>query len=174
MSRLNVGMPAARTAATACDTLAGTWVRPSDGQHRGHHRLHTDADPIHAGRRVGPHHLHCDVVGIALHSDLSAGGQRYHRQHRCKPIGRNPSRRTSADEHARDRVERGTGDVDAQRVEVVADHMVAIRPRRERAVVAAVPAERYVDVDAERPRGTTGGSKCHYIGRYSRSSASRR
>ena len=103
MSRLNVGSPTARAAATARSTLAGSCVPAERGEHVRHHRLHADRDPVDAGADERLEHRLGDVVGVALDRHLGAGRQRDRPQHRGQPLRRHQRRRAAADEHARRR-----------------------------------------------------------------------
>ena len=121
--------------------------------------MHADADPVDPRCGIRAHHVDGDVVGIALDRDLCSSSQRNDRQD-CGEIGGGTRVGVPPPTNTLDTgQEIARVDVAAQGVEVVADHMVAIGPGGKRAVVAAVPAERDVDVDAERLR--RGGESLH-------------
>ena len=175
-SRLNVGSRHRGPRATARSTLAGSCVRPSDAEHVRHHRLHADADAVHAAADdTSRSSVGGDVVGVALDRHLGARRDRDRRQHagqlrrRARSEGVPPPTNTLvADRHP---VVDGTLDLGRRRPEVRAGQVMAVGPRGERAVVALARAERDVEVHAERRHRA---SRIRSTGRNSRSSASRR
>jgi hypothetical protein len=123
-----------------------------------HHRLHAEADPVHAVSPIGVEELGRHGVGIALDGDLRADDERDGVEHVHQGAGWDHRWRPSAEEHARRRrhpARDRSADVGEDRRQVVGGEMVTVRPRGEGAVVATPGAERDVDVDAER-RAVTG------------------
>ena len=86
-STLRRANPAARASATArCDV--GRVVRAAErGEHVRHHRLHAEAQPVHAGRAVDAELVGVDAVGIALDRDLGVRGSARSRRE-CAPAAR--------------------------------------------------------------------------------------
>ena len=158
MSRLNVGSPTARHRRDGALDV-GRVVGPAErGEHVRHHRLHADRDPVDAGVGVGGDQLLGDVVGVALDRDLGAGAQRDARITAASPSagtsdGVPPPTNTLVG--GRHPGIDGPRDLGAHGGQVVVDQVRPVGPRRERAVVAPVRAERHVDVDPERRRLTT-------------------
>ena len=121
-------------------------------QHVGRGGLHAEGETVHAAGEVGVEQLGGDVVGVALHRHLGAGGARDAVEHRDQVGRRHEGRGAAADEHRRGggqaRGDEPVG-VGAARREVAVDEVVAVGPGGEAAVVAARRAERHVQVHAE-------------------------
>src|SRR5690606_8912409 len=97
-----------------------------------------------------------EVVGVALHGDLGAGSQRDLGEHTDQRGSWDERGGPASDEHAGDRLAPGdlTADVGSTGGEVPLDQVPPVRPRGEGAVVAAMPAERHVEVEPERHGAT--------------------
>ena len=93
------------------------------------------------------------VTSSGLHSigELGPGDERHRSEHLDELPRRNSRGRPASDEPARHRREVGQRlrELTPARVQIAVDQVIAVGPRRERAVVAPVPAERHVHVDAE-------------------------
>ncbi len=125
------------------------------GQHVSARRLHTERHPRYAPGAVGGEELLGHVVGVALHGDLGALGQRHPAEDLHQRRRRHQRRGAAPHEDRRRRRHPGSDEavgVGTAGRQVRIGQVVAIRPRRERAVVAAGRAERHVEVDAERAR----------------------
>ena len=148
---------------------------PQCNEHRRHHRLHTEAHPVHAVPPVDAQQILGDVVGIALDGHLGIVANRQCVEHPTQLLGIDLRGRSASHEDRgchRHTVRNGELDLGAQCVQIIATQVVAIGKRRERAVVAPRAAERYVQVGAE-PR-THGHCCVGQSGWKMRSSASRR
>ena len=144
--------PASRASATARVDVRGIVRAAERREHVRHHRLHAEAQPVHAGAAVGRELGRVDAVGVALDRHLGAGAPLDRVEDAHELVGADQRRRSAAEEHARRRrVTRAAPalDVGNARVHVGIDEMALVGPRREVAVVTARRAERDVNVDPE-------------------------
>ena len=155
-STLTRSKPAARASATARRTFAGSCVRPSPARTCGTIDCTPKLSRSTPARRYASSLAASTLSG--LHSTVTSApacavdGVEDPRE----LVAREQRRRATAEEDARrDRHARGppASDVGRASGDVGIDQMVAIRPRREVAVVTTRRAERDVDVDTELPGG---------------------
>jgi hypothetical protein len=132
--------------------VVGLVLATECAQHLRHHRLHADRQAGDAAGGVGPGPLQVEVVGVALHGHLGAGGEGNRGEDLQQLVGRYQARGPATHEHAGHRREAGRRllDLAAARREVALGEVGAVGPGGEGAVVAAVPAEGHVHVDPER------------------------
>ena len=125
---------------------------PEAGQHRRHHGLDAEAQPVHSVGHVRGEQFRADRVGVALDGDLGVGRARdgvedVGQQRRCQ------KRRGATAEEDAGRWRQAGGhdppDLLHDRPAVFDHEMVAIGPRGKRAIVATLGAERHVDVRTE-------------------------
>ena len=137
------------------DRLGGVRHAPAAeaGQDVRVRRLQAEGDPGHAGPAVGAEVRVVGVLGIALDRHLGTGRARDGVEDAAQGVGVEAGRGAPSEEDGGGRGEvtcpDGALQLEDARVGVALHQVVAVGVGGERAVVAALPAERDVDVDAE-------------------------
>ena len=135
----------------------GHVAAPEAGQRAGLGGLEPEGNPGHAGPAVGTEVRLVGIFGVALDRDLGAGGTGNGLEDGAQELGVQARRGAPAEEHAGRRRQRPGGGQTRQlgdtRPRVSLHQVVAVGVGGEGAVVAALPAERHVHVDAEGCRG---------------------